>query len=161
MHEKLAHAIELRSQKQYAEAHTLVDELYAEHPDDPLINYHYAWLLDNLGEETNAVPFYERAITNGLSGDDLSGALLGLGSTYRCIGQYDRAVMLLREGMAKFPDTGEFPVFLAMALYNTGEHAEAMSLLLKTIANTSKDEGVQEFKQAILYYADRLDEVWE
>lgn len=156
----LSRAIHLRSQKQYDQARALFDDLYAEHPNDPLVNYHYAWLLDNMGEETAAISFYERAIANGLSGEELRGAMLGLGSTYRCVGQYDRAVKLLREGMSKYPDAGEFPVFLAMALYNIGNHAEAMCLLLKSLANNSQDAGVQQFQRAIEYYADRLDEVW-
>jgi hypothetical protein len=47
-----------------------------------------------------------------------------------------------------------------MALYNTGNHDEAMELLLKTLANTSGDPGVLRYQRAILFYADKLDETW-
>ena len=143
MQDKLNQAIEHRTAKRFDEAKALFAELYAEHPDDPQVNYHYAWLHDSLGEEGAAVPFYERAIAGGLPDADLRGAMLGLGSTYRTLGEYTKSVDLLRRGMFRFPEAGEFPVFLAMALYNTGEHAEAMELLLKVIADTADDDGIQ------------------
>jgi len=160
MQDQLARAIEFRTAKRYDEARRLFAELYEAYPDDPLVNYHYAWLHDSLGEESGAVPFYERAINLGLPDEELRGAMLGLGSTYRALGEYEKSVDLLRRGMARFPDAGEFPVFLAMALYNSGVHAEAMELLLKTLANTSNDEGIRRFQRAIEFYADKLDEVW-
>lgn len=161
MQTQLAQAIEHRTAQRFDEAKTLFAQLYAENPDDPLVNYHYAWLHDSMGEESAAVPFYERAIAAGLPDADLRGAMLGLGSTYRTLGEYQKSVDLLRRGMFRFPEAGEFPVFLAMALYNTGDHAEAMELLLKVIADTADDDGIQSFQRAILFYADKLDEVWK
>ncbi|MBZ0288521.1 MAG: tetratricopeptide repeat protein [Anaerolineae bacterium] len=160
MQEKLAQAIEHRAAKRFDEAKALFAELYAENPDDPLVNYHYAWLHDSLGEERAAVPFYEKAIAGGLPDADLRGAMLGLGSTYRTLGEYKKAIDMLRRGMFRFPEAGEFPVFLAMALYNMGDHAEAMELLLKVIADTADDNGIQRFQRAIQFYSDKLDEVW-
>jgi tetratricopeptide (TPR) repeat protein len=160
MSERLAAAIEQRTAQRYDEAKALFAELYAEHPDDAQVNYHYAWLHDAMGDERGAVPYYERAIALGLPDDDLRGALLGLGSTYRALGQYDRAVATLRRGMERFPGEGQFPTFLAMALYNMGAHAQAMELLLKTLATTSADPGILRFQRAILFYADKLDETW-
>lgn len=161
MQDKLAQAIEHRTEKRFDEAKALFTELYRDHPDDPLVNYHYAWLSDSLGEESAAVPFYEKAIAGGLPDTDLRGAMLGLGSTYRTLGEYTKSADLLRRGMFRFPEAGEFPVFLAMALYNLGEHAEAMELLLKVIADTADDDGIQNFQRAILFYADKLDQTWK
>jgi len=157
----LQQAIQYREQKNYPAAHQILEKLYAENPTDPVINYQLAWLHDVQGLERQAVPFYETAIENGLSVDDLKGALLGLGSTYRCLGDYDQAVTMLRKGIAAFPDAGEFPVFLAMALHNLGQHAEAMALLLKVAAETSEDVGIKSYQKAILFYHDKLDQVWE
>lgn len=160
MNDKLAQAIEYRTAQRFDEAKTLFAELHAENPDDALVNYHTAWLHDSMGDESGAVPYYERAIALGLPDDDLRGALLGLGSTYRALGQYEKAVATLSRGMVRFPEAGEFPTFLAMALYNTGNHDEAMELLLKTLANSSSDPGVLRYQRAILFYADKLDETW-
>jgi hypothetical protein len=49
--------------------------------------------------EAEAVPFYERALNaTGLSRDDRHGAFLGLGSTYRVPGRYDRSSATFRRG---------------------------------------------------------------
>lgn len=157
---KLMEAIQHRAAGRFDEARKLLAELYAANPGNPEVNYHCAWLHDAMGEERAAVPYYERAIALGLPDADLRGAMLGLGSTYRCLGEYEKAVETLRRGLARFPEGWEFRVFLAMALYNTGHHAEAMEHLLRTVAETSSDEFVRRFQRAILFYADRLDETW-
>jgi tetratricopeptide (TPR) repeat protein len=160
MNDRLAQAIRLREVGQLEEARALLLDLVAAHPDDPVVNYQCAWSHDALGLEREAVPFYERAIALGLTGDDLEGALLGLGSTYRCLGEYQKAIETLGKGAAQFPNQRSFEVFLAMALYNTGAHAEAMERLLRTLAETSADASIQRYKRAILFYSDKLDETW-
>jgi tetratricopeptide (TPR) repeat protein len=160
MQDKLNQAIAYRNEEKFDEAEKLFLELVAQYPDSAEVEYHFAWLCDKRGLETAAVPHYERAIALGLTGEDLRGALLGLGSTYRTIGQYPQAVATLQRGMETFPDSKEFPTFLAMALYNTGEYKQAVSLLLKTLVETSDNEGIQRFSRAILFYADELDTIW-
>lgn len=73
------------------------------------------------------------------------------------LGQYARAAETLRRGVAEYPDDGGLRTFLAMALYNTGEHHEAMSLLLDLLATTSQDPSVREYRRAIALYAEDLD----
>ena len=161
MDDQLQAAIRLRQAGDYPAAQVIFADLLAASPDDPPVNYHYAWWHDVQGLEADAVPYYERAIANGLCGADLRGALLGLGSTYRALGQYEQARATLLKGVEQFPDAQEFPVFLAMAQYNLGEHHAAMTLLLRALAQTSADAGIQRFQRAILFYADDLDRVWE
>jgi tetratricopeptide (TPR) repeat protein len=153
-------AVQHRENGEYEQAHTVLSGLLAASPDDPQVNYQMAWLCDVQGKEGEAIPFYERAVENGLTGEALRGALLGMGSTYRALGRYPQAVETLSRGMTTFPDAGEFPVFLAMALYNTGQHAEAVGLLLRALAEASQDEGIQRVRKAILFYHDKLDEIW-
>jgi tetratricopeptide (TPR) repeat protein len=161
MNSRVAEVIRLREAGKLEEARLLALELVAEQPDDPAVNYHCAWCHDVLGLERDAVPFYERAIALGLRGEDLEGALLGLGSTYRGLGEYRNAIETLGKGAAQFPDQRSFEVFLAMALYNTGAHAQAMERLLKALAETSSDASIQRYKRAILFYSDKLDERWD
>ena len=160
MSEDLTRAIRLRKEGRAEEARAILHELAAERPDDPQVQYQCAWVHDSLGREREAVPFYERAIAGGLSGRDLEGAFVGLGSTYRSLGEYGRAVETLREGVARFPENCAMEVFLAMALYNLGEHREATESLLRTLSETSADGGISAYKEAILFYAGRLDETW-
>ncbi len=51
-------------------------------------------------------------------------------------------------------------VFLAISLYNVGEHREATGSLLRALAETSADREISAYKEARLFYAGRLDETW-
>ncbi len=87
MRNELERAVYLRENGRAGEARELLLKLVAEKPDEPQVNYQCAWVHDLLGREHEAVPFYERAIEEGLTGEDLEGAMLGLGSTYRALGE--------------------------------------------------------------------------
>jgi tetratricopeptide (TPR) repeat protein len=143
------------------EARTILLDLVATYPDDAEINYQTAWVHDTLGREREAVPFYVQAIELGLSGPDLEGAFLGLGSTYRTIGAYQSAEETFRRGMATFPHNRALQVFLAMTMYNLHRYQEAMELLLTALAETTSDETILQYKRAILFYAPQLDQVWD
>ncbi|MEI5031941.1 tetratricopeptide repeat protein [Streptomyces sp. CA-278952] len=155
----LEEADRLRTEGRPEEARERLLALTTEYPDDAEVAYRTAWIHDALGLESEAVPYYERALANPeLAAEDRSGALLGLGSTYRILGRYGQAVETLRRGVEEFPDNGSLRAFLAMALYNTDEHHEAMRLLLELTATTSNDPHVQGYRRAIEHYAKDLDE---
>lgn len=160
MRDILNKAIALREKGQLEEANSILVELAEQYPNDAVVNYQCAWSFDVLGWEKEAVPYYEKAIDLGLPDEkDLQEAYLGLGSTYRTIGEYTKSKKILEEGMKRFNHNG-LKVFLAMTLYNLGEYAEAMKHLLTVIAETSSDGDVEIFKKAIAFYSDKLDEVW-
>ncbi|MGW2305264.1 tetratricopeptide repeat protein [Streptomyces sp. NPDC001809] len=160
---RLAEAVVMRGRGDREEARERLVALAARYPEDAEIAYHTAWAHDVLGRETEAVPHYERALAAGgaagLGADDRRGALLGLGSTYRCLGRYEDAVALLTGAVEEFPDDGSLRTFLAMALYNTGRHHESTSLLLRLLAATSQDPSVQQYRGAIDHYAGDLDAI--
>ena len=158
--EKLASAIKLRESEKHEEARQLLLELHAEFPEDSQVNYQCAWIHDLLGLEREALPFYEKAIQTGLNGDDLKSALLGMGSTYRCIGEYQKSIETFQHALNLFPNSHEFKVFLGMAYYNIGQHLKAMELLLNSLADTSKDEGILRYQRAIRFYSDKLNQTW-
>lgn len=158
--EKLASAIKLRKSEKHEEARQLLLELHTEFPNDPQVNYQCAWIHDLLGLERAAIPFYEKAIQMGLNENDLRSALLGLGSTYRCIGEYQKSIDTFQHALTLFPNSQEFNVFLAMAYYNVGEHPKAMELLLNSLVNTSNDEGILHYQRAIRFYSDKLNQTW-
>jgi tetratricopeptide (TPR) repeat protein len=158
--DRLAAAVRLREAGELEAAHQALVALAAERPDQAEVQYQTAWVHDALGLEAEAVPFYERALELGLAGEDLHGALLGLGSTYRALGRYQDAERTLREGRDRFGPYGCFDVFLAMALHNLGRDAEALELLLQALAETSSDASVQRYDRAIRFYACRLDETF-
>ena len=85
---------------------------------------------------------------------------IGMGSTYRAIGEYERSITTLQQGLSLFPDSPEFNVFLAMAVYNVRDYDRAMELLLNALADTSNDEGIPRYRRAIRFYSDKLHQTW-
>jgi tetratricopeptide (TPR) repeat protein len=154
----LERAIRLREAGELVEARTVLLKLLEGNPEDAAVAYQCAWVHDRMGREREAIPLYERAISLGLSGEDLEGVILSLGSSHRAAGDPEKAAAILREGVARFPGNLAMEVFLAMALHDLGEHAEAMALLLRTIVTTSSDAKIASYKEAISFYARSLHE---
>ncbi|MEB1808573.1 MAG: tetratricopeptide repeat protein [Bacillaceae bacterium] len=158
--QQLNNAIELRKEGQLKASNQLLLQLVTEHPENADVNYQCAWSYDVLGGEADAVPFYEKAIELGLSKDALEGALLGLGSTYRTLGEYENSKRVFQRAINEFPTNHALKVFYAMTLYNTSDHKLAMELLLKSLLETTADENILNYKKAIHFYSDKLDETW-
>ncbi|MED3486169.1 tetratricopeptide repeat protein [Bacillus toyonensis] len=157
MEHLLKQAIKLRNEKKYAQSREILIGL-TNFTKDAEVLYQCAWIHDVMGLETEAVPYYEQAIANGLDGESLCGAYIGLGSTYRCIGEYEKAIVVLEAGVKKFPENDPMRVFLSLAKYNVNEHESAMKLLLETVV---KVDEVKEFERAISFYKDHLNKVFK
>ena len=129
-------------------------------PADPQAAFLLACAYDGRGFEREAIPHYERAIENGLAGDELQMACVNLGSSHRALGEYAQAVTVWRDARAQFPENRALATFLAMGLHNLGEHTAAAELLLTQLAETTADPWIMRYRRAILFYADKLDEKW-
>lgn len=125
-------------------------------PNVAEINYQLAWTCDVLGREAEALPYYEKAVALGLPENELSGALIGLGSTLRNLGQLERSAEVLRSGQAQFPDNREFDAFLALTLHDLGRHGEALKLTLEALCDTTEDPGLTAYQRALRFYAGKL-----
>jgi tetratricopeptide (TPR) repeat protein len=136
-------------------------KLLSDHPNDAEINYQIGIAHDNSGLGREAIPYYERALKLGLSDPDLERCLMGLGSTYRYWGDYQKAVETLRRGMREFPENRAIQVFLAMSLYNGQSYKESVELLITNLIETTSDEKLHYFKRGILAYNENLDETAE
>lgn len=141
---------------QIAHVLDLLRQLDTRHPNVAEINYQLAWTCDVLGREAEALPYYEKAIALGLPANELSGALIGLGSTLRNLGQPERSAAVLRSGRAQFPENREFDVFLALTLHDLGHHAEALKLTLEALCDTTDDPGLTAYQRALRFYAGKL-----
>jgi tetratricopeptide (TPR) repeat protein len=161
MKKELDTAIDLRKSGNPKESNKLLLKLVKEFPNDASISYQCAWSFDVLGEESKAVPFYENAIKLGLSGKDLEGALLGLGSTYRTLGEYEKSKNTFLKGIELFPNNRAIQVFYSITLYNLKEHHTAMELLLKCLLDTTTDKDILSYKKAIDFYSNKLDNIWD
>lgn len=157
--DKLAEAIDLRKNKKPEEAMQILIALLQSNPNDPDINYQMAWTCDFMGKESEAVPFYEKAIASGLK-EDRSGAMLGLGSTYRCLGEYEKSLKIFDQAVKEFPENRSLKVFRALTLYNLGQSEESVSQLLIQLLDTTNDGSIKSYERALRFYSDKLNETW-
>ena len=161
MKSQIEEAIVLREAGKYEASIERWKALIKQEPGNGFLHYQCAWSHDAMGSEREAVPYYEEAIRLGLDDDHFQGAYLGLGSTYRTLGNYEESKRVLEAGVGQFPDNQALKVFYSMVLYNVKEHNRAMELLLTCIVETSEDFNIASYKKAILFYSDRLDKVWK
>ena len=152
-------ARQLRANGRDAEARDLLVALTAQSPNDAELQYEAACVHDFLGEEVSAITYYRAALLGPLSEENLRGAYLGLGSTYRALGRYIEAEATLRLGLQRFPQANEMKVFLAMTLHNLGQSKAAVECLLTVLAETSSDRGIQAYRRAIAFYAQDIERV--
>ena len=99
---QLEMAINYRENGKPEEAIDILKSLLETDLDNAEINYQLAWCYDVLGYEREAVPYYEKAIAIGLCEKDQIEAIIGLGSTYRTIGQYSKSQILLENSIKKY-----------------------------------------------------------
>ncbi len=157
---ELAKVIALRKENKPEEALVILDSLLQMHPNDPDVNYQMAWTCDFMGKESAAVPFYEKAISSGLK-EDRDGAMLGLGSTYRCLGEYEKSLKIFDQALVEFPEHRAIKVFRALSLYNLGKAEESVSQLLIQLLDTTNDDSVKSYERALRFYSDKLNETWK
>jgi tetratricopeptide (TPR) repeat protein len=144
--------------KDYALAQILADDWLRREPNVPVAHYFAAWARDAQGFEADALVYYEKAFELGLSGENLRDALLGAGSTYRNLRQLARSEEILRRGTQAYGDASEFSAFLALTLYSAGRFREAISILLRLLADTASDIHIKRYERALRYYAAHPDE---
>lgn len=161
MENKLLEAIQLRKDNKPDQALVLLTELLKSSPDDPTINYQMAWTCDFMGKESDAVPYYEKAISNGLTGEDRKGAMLGLGSTYRCLGEHQKSLKVFNQAINEFAEDRSLKVFRALTLYNLGKSEDSVGQLLILLLDTTSDQSIKSYDNALRFYSDKLSETWK
>lgn len=150
-------ARELRRSDDLEESQALLLELVAEHPDDPLVLFEVGGAYDVLGDVEQAIPYYRRAIDEGLSGDELHECLICLGSCLRLVDEDDEAIEALQQAVDDFPERRSGRAFLALAHHSAGDSDRAMATLLGLLLETTKDKDILSFADTLAYYRDELD----
>jgi Flp pilus assembly protein TadD len=157
---RLERAAALREQGELAEARTLLVELRAEFPGDAHVAVQTAWVHDSLGLEDDAVEHYEAAIAGDLTDEELRGALLGLGSTYRTLGRDDDSARVFRTATGRFPDDLALRVFQALTNYNLGRSRDAVADLVRVLLQSTSDPSILRYRRSLAAYAEDLDRSW-
>lgn len=151
----------LRRQGAHEAARDALVALARARPDDGRVQFEAACVHDFLGEERAAVPYYEAALRLSLPPAERRSAYVGLGSTLRTLGEYDRSRAVLEEGLAHFPGAAELRAFLAMTRYNLGDMHAAVAGLLELVSDVGGDEGLNGYTRAIRCYAQDLGRRWD
>lgn len=125
----------------------------------PQLLFKVASLYDTLGQEQQAIPFYQAAIKHHLGGKDLRDAYLGLGSIYRALGRYQESLETFDEGLSRFPEANDIRMFRAMTLYNLGYAKQAVSQLLLLMTENDTSQEINRYKKVIAHYCDDLDRI--
>ena len=153
---RIQKAIVLRTSGKYEKSRALLREI-AEVPAlkaEALLNI--AWSYDNEGLEETAGEYYLAAIEEGLEGDNLFEARLGLACTWRCLGKYAPAKQVFEEIIHDYPDASEAIPFYALCLHNLGEHDRAMTVMLELVSNHPPTPGIERYARALKFYAQNL-----
>jgi tetratricopeptide (TPR) repeat protein len=114
-----------------------MNALAAELPaDSPLAAFERASAFDSTGHSDRAVELYREALERGLDGPRRRQAVIQLASSLRNVGDAEESVALLRAEQDRPADELDDAVsaFLALALVDTGQEREAVSLLLAALA---------------------------
>ncbi len=159
--ETIARAKDLRQADELDASQEMLLELLDHYPDNPLVLYEVGGSYDVMGEEKQAIPYYQKAIKAGLNGTELQECLVCLGSSQRNIGDFEAAVQTLEKAAAQFPDNNSGKTFLALAYYSDGREDEAVRLLLQLLLETTNDENILAYADPLDYYKENLDEVWD
>lgn len=100
-----------------------------------------------------------KAIRNDLV-EDRAGAILGPGSTYRCLGEYEKSLKVFDKAISEFPDNRILRVFRSSTLYNLGRAEESVRQLLVHLLDTTSDDNIKSYDRALRFYSDKLNETW-
>lgn len=157
----IAQAKALRQEDKLDESEELLLTLLEEYPDDPQVLFEVGGAYDVMGLETEAIPYYQRAIDEGLEGTELLECLICLGISQRAIGDFQEAVDALEEAINGFPDDNSSKAFLALAYYSNDQHTEAVQMLLELLLTTTNDEQILSYADTLDFYKDNLDEIWD
>jgi len=48
-----------------------------------------------------------------------------------------------------------------LGLYHTGNHAKALEILIRQLADNTTDESIKTYWRALIFYSDKLGEIFE
>jgi thioredoxin-like negative regulator of GroEL len=136
----------------------LILERAARQPDDVEARIAAAYRLDREGREEEAVRHYDAAWGLGVPDDRRRRFLVGYGSTLRNVGRLEESVALLGEAQAADPDYPAFKVFLALALWSSGEGSAAMATALDALLDVAAGASLDGYERAIGEYQRELIE---
>lgn len=103
--------------------------IHNQHPS-ARAKFELANVLDYLGRESEAIPLYQEAISEGLSTEYHVYALVQMASSLRNVGRANEAVEVLTKAEKKFPEFASLSLFLGLCLHSDGRHTDALKTVM-------------------------------
>ena len=133
-----------------------LEALDRQHPHVAEIAYQLAWTHESVGHDAPARTHYERAVALGLPPNEQSGAIIGLATCLRNLGELEAAALTLESGRTQFPDQPEFSAYLSLVRHAQGRHIEALQLALTTLIEHSEDPGITAHQRNLRHFINQL-----
>jgi predicted Zn-dependent protease len=131
----------------------------AEQPDDVEARVAAAYALDRAGREEEAARHYDAAWALGVPERLRRRFLVGYGSTLRNVGRLEESVALLGDASVADPGYPAYKVFLALALFSSGERTAAVATLLEAVLDVAAGASLDGYEEAVAaYQRELLDE---
>ena len=123
--------------------------LLDEHPHEARLLYEVGGAYDTAGREHVARGYYERALTEGLTGDTLRRCLLQYGSTLRNLELFDESLAVLERARREFPESDAVRLFHALSLHAASRSDAAVAELLLLAADRIQTPDVSRYDAAL------------
>lgn len=131
---------QLLDSEKLEEAESIIGRELETNQEDPFLNYWMANVNDMLSREEIAIPYYEKAISNGIEGELLERSMIGLGSSLRIVGKLEESVRILSTAVDRFPDSVYSRLFLSVSLVHSGRTVSGMKELFSVIESNLLDK---------------------
>jgi len=154
--EELRMIADLQDAKQNEEAFRHAVALARKFPEDVRAQIAAAYASDRNDCEQEAIIHYDLAFKMKIPDQERAGFLLGYGSTLRNVGRTQEAVEILSEANRLFPTDASILAFLALAMYSSGRHTEAIATMLNAALLASRDDGFGQYQRALREYQQEL-----
>lgn len=150
----------LKAKGRYQEARDQLASWLEAEGDNPRLVLEMAFTLDNLGQEVEAITYYEKAFALGLDKGQRSDAYIGLGSSLKVVGRTWQSRKVLEEGLAEFPNHPSMRIFYALTLFQDGNPADALRQVLDVTIREVTHTEFTPYRKTLQYYRDHLTESW-
>jgi len=128
----------------------------AEAPDDVLARVAAAYACDRAEREAEAVAHYDAAWALGVPIELRRRFLVGYGSTLRQVGRLEESVAVLGDACGADPGYPAYKVFLALALFSSGERTASVATLLDAVLDVAGGSSLDGYERAIAEYQRQL-----
>lgn len=118
-------------------------------PGNSDVWFRYAFALDHFSKEEEAIPAYKKALKIGLNRNAELTALICLASSYRNVGEINRAKETIVQVLTEYPDHIAAQCFYSLILADSGEPEKALQVLGRALLRGIEPEVFEGFKEAL------------